>query len=396
MECEVEMKVLLVSEVFLPKIDGVVRTLLRFVEFLENNGHEALIIAPTDLEQVSNTRVLPVFGLPIVIYPDVRFALPRLGYLKEEIAKFNPDIVHLMNPVWLGDQILNICKELDYPIAASYQTDFPGYARNMGLDWTEDLIWNFFRNIHNQADLNLSPSRVTLREMQENGIRNVRLWSRGVDTDLFHPARADAASQKEIFGDPSGSPRLLYVGRISIEKRVDLLADLIRAMPYASLAVVGDGPYRPQLQKKMAGTNTIFTGFLSGVDLARAYASAEIFVFPSPYETLGNVILEAKASALPVVTVSSGGVMDHVDEALTGFLVPADDTTAFANKVRFLADNPETARLMGSLGRQQVLHQTWDAIFSQLIQDYLDTIWHKDQSQWSLPLSSQGFFPPAP
>jgi glycosyltransferase involved in cell wall biosynthesis len=166
------------------------------------------------------------------------------------------------------------------------------------------------------------------------------------------------------------APLLLYVGRLSPEKRVHWLQPIMTALPEVHLAIIGDGPQRPALERIFAGTRAVFAGYLRGDDLACAYAAADIFVFPAANETLGNVVLEAMASGLPVVAPHSGGLLDHVTHGKTGLLFPPDETEGLASAVKQLVSNPAWARALGEAGRAHVEGQSWEAVFDNLLADY--------------------------
>jgi glycosyltransferase involved in cell wall biosynthesis len=202
----------------------------------------------------------------------------------------------------------------------------------------------YFRWLHNQATLNLCPSHATLRELQTQGYKQLQVWGRGVDSQRFHPARRTDDWRRRLSGGESERPLLLYVGRLSLEKRVDWLQPLLHAVPAARLAIVGDGPLRPTLEQTFAGLPVCFTGYLTGGDLAAAYAAADVFVFPAHNETFGNVVAEVMASGLPVVAARSGGVEEQIVPGVTGLHAAAGSQADFLDCAASLVRDPVWAR----------------------------------------------------
>ena len=314
-------------------------------------------------------------GLPGVrsFYPGLRLVPPFVP-VQGRLARFQPDVVHVLNPVSLGLGGLLAARQLNRPLVASYHTDLPGFAERWGLGAFKPVMWRYFRWLHNLADLNLCPSRVTQRELWAHGFRRVRVWGRGVDTRLFSPERRDADWRRRLSGGEPGARLLLYVGRLSPEKRVDWLRPLLDVVPELCLAIVGDGPARPALERRFAGTHTMFTGYLTGLDLARAYASADIFAFPAANETLGNVVLEAMASGLPVIAARSGGLLDHVVDGENGLLFSPDDRVDLILAAARLAGDRALARQLGGAGRAHAEACTWETCLDGLLARYQATI----------------------
>jgi glycosyltransferase involved in cell wall biosynthesis len=238
------------------------------------------------------------------------------------------------------------------------------------MGFLQKPIWRFFRNIHNQAELNLAPSNITRDQMLANGIERVKVWRRGIDMDHFSPEKFDPQMRAYLSGGEPEKPLLLYVGRLSPEKRVDWLADVFEAGLDVRLALVGDGPYRPALELQFADRPVVFTGFLNGDDLYKAYASADLFVFPSKNETLGNVVLEAMASGLPVITPTEGGQIDHVIHGKTGLLFDADDPDAMVAAVQYLLTHEQDRKTMSKTAQTHLKAISWQNIFGQLMLDY--------------------------
>ncbi|MCX7841324.1 MAG: glycosyltransferase family 1 protein, partial [Anaerolineae bacterium] len=303
------LRIALFTETFLPKVDGVVNTLCHLLDYFAECGYASLLFAPEGAPaRYAQTNIVTWKGIRFPLYPELQIVPPLVDPLPQ-LSEFQPDLVHLVNPVSLGLAGLRAARHLRVPVVASYQTDIPGFARRWGLGlFAEPLLW-YLRWLHNQCDLNLTPSRFTQCELIAVGYQRVKVWKRGVDTAHYRPDRRSSEWRWRLSGGHPAAPLLLYVGRLAPEKRVEWLWSVLHALPQARLAIVGDGPLRPSLEKLFAGTPTVFTGYLRGDDLANAYAAADVFVFPSPNETLGNVVLEAMASGLPVVAPRSGGLL---------------------------------------------------------------------------------------
>lgn len=364
------MRVALFTEVFLPKVDGIVNTLRYLLDHLATRGHPSLLFAPHEAPaRYAHTPVIGLPGLAFPLYPDLKLVPPTID-VSTQLEAFRPDLVHIVNPVSLGLAGLWHARKLGVPVVASYHTDAPGFAERWGLGIFRDPLWAFFRWLHNQADLNLCPSSWTKAELEAQGFERLGIWGRGVDTARFHPMRRSHDWRLRLTGGRPDAPLLLYVGRLSPEKRVEWLRPVLDAAPDACLAIVGDGPARVTLEKTFADTPTVFTGFLSGLDLAQAYAAADVFTFPAANETLGNVVLEAMASGLPVIAPRSGGLLDHVVDQKTGILVDASQPTEYVQAACALIGDLDYARRLGMYGRTQVENRTWAATLDGLLDQY--------------------------
>ncbi|MCA9973657.1 MAG: glycosyltransferase family 1 protein [Anaerolineales bacterium] len=364
------MRIALFTETFLPKVDGIVNTLCYLLDYLAAAGHDSILFAPGgDRERVAATPVIGYAGVRFPLYPELRLVPPTVP-IRAPLAAFRPDVVHVLNPLSLGVAGMWQARRLGAPVVASYHTDIAGFAARWGYDALSSPIWHVLRAIHNQADLTLCPSRATLAELQARGFARLQVWSRGVDTARFHPRRRSAAWRQRLSGGDVAAPLLLFVSRLSPEKRADWLLPVLQALPQARLAIVGDGPARPALEKLFAGTRTVFTGYLHGESLARAYAAADVFVFPAANETLGNVVLEAMASGLPVVAARSGGPLDVMVDGHNGWTFAPDDGEGLVTAVRRLLADPAAARALGQNARQQMEARSWARVFDTLLADY--------------------------
>ncbi|GIV85755.1 MAG: glycosyl transferase family 1 [Candidatus Roseilinea sp.] len=364
------MRIALFTETFLPRVDGVTNTLCRLLDHLAARGHESILFAPEG--SPARYAHTPVIGLPgrrLPMYPDFQLISP-LAPIAGPLRDFAPDLVHTLNPITLGLAAMRRAREMRVPVVASYHTDVPGFMMRWGYAWPARWVARYMRWVHNQADLNLCPSSVTLEALARQGYRRLKVWGRGVDTALFNPDKRSAAWRIRLTCGQPERPLLLFVGRLSHEKRVHWIHRALQALPDVRLAIVGDGPARAALQRLFFDAPVVFTGVLRGEDLAAAYASADLFVFPAANETLGNVVLEAMASGLPVVAPRSGGLLDCAVHGETALLFEPEDCQALVAAVRALVQDPTRAKQMGQAGRARVEPRTWASVLDGLLDDY--------------------------
>jgi glycosyltransferase involved in cell wall biosynthesis len=364
------MRIALFTETFLPKIDGIVTRLCHTVEHLQRLGNRVLIFAPEGgLKEYKEAKIYGVDGLPLPWYPELKMAFPRPA-IGEQLEKFEPDIIHVVNPAILGLGGLYYGKKLDIPILASYHTHLPKYLQHYGLAMLEPLLWELLKGAHNQAELNLCTSSAMVEELSNHGIERVDLWQRGVDTELYTPQLASWEMRNRLSQNNPESPLLLYVGRLGAEKEIERIKPILDAIPSARLALVGDGPHRQNLEQYFARTPTHFVGYLRGKELASAYASADVFIFPSRTETLGLVLLEAMAAGTPVVAARSGGIPDIVTDGVNGYLFePRDEGGAIRATQRLFA-HPEERETLRQNARKEALRWGWGAATQQLARYY--------------------------
>jgi glycosyltransferase involved in cell wall biosynthesis len=357
-------RIALFTETFLPKVDGIVTRLCHTIRHLTAHGNEVLVIAPKGApRRFARAKVFGMPGIPLPLYPELTLAAPGPA-IGRVLRRFRPDVIHVVNPAVLGLGGLYYSQTMGIPLVASYHTHLPKYLQHYGLGFLEGLLWHLLKLGHNQARLNLCTSSAMVNELQEHGIERLHLWQRGVDTELFHPQAYCLGMRERLTNGEPTRPLLLYVGRLSPEKEVSRLRILLEKMPQTRLALVGDGPGRPDLEKHFAGYDVVFTGYLQGQDLAAAYASADVFVFPSRTETLGLVLLEAMAAGCPVVAPRSGGITDVVNDGVNGFLFTPDSDQEFvAATQKLLAGDRDPFRHQARLEAER---WGWDAATRQL------------------------------
>ncbi len=392
------MRVAIITESFPPDVNGVAHCVLRVAELLTSYGHHPLVIAPqppggrgacegkikgapgergagegereTGNLPAGGTFPFPVVRVPAVPlpgYPSFRLGLPS-GRVRAALIRHRAEVVHLASPVFLGAHGAAVARRLGLPAVAVYQTDLPSYARAYRLGRAgEAFAWRWLRGIHNAAARTLAPSTVTATGLLGQGIGNVWLWGRGVDTRRFDPAKRSQQLRAALLAQGGGELIVGYIGRLATEKRVELLAG-ITALAGVRLVIVGAGPAEAMLRQHMP--DAVFLGERRGEELAAIYASLDVFVHSGPYETFGQTLQEAAASGLPVVAPAAGGPLDLVDHGVTGYLVPPSDPGAFTAAVARLAADPAARAAFGAAGRRKVLSRNWPALTEELIGHY--------------------------
>ena len=364
------MRIALFTETFLPKIDGIVTRLKHTVEHLQREGNQVLVFCPEGgLKEYQGAKIYGVKGMPLPLYPELKLAIPG-PHLRTAIEKFQPDLIHVVNPAVLGVGGIYYAKTLNIPLVASYHTHLPQYLQHYGLGALEGLLWELLKLGHNQASLNLCTSTAMVEELRNHGIERVDLWQRGVDTELFQPHLVSRQMRSRLSQGHPDAPLLLYVGRVSAEKQIDEIKPVLEAIPQARLAIVGDGPHRETLMNHFAGTHTYFAGYMQGLELAAAFATADAFIFPSRTETLGLVLLEAMAAGCPVVAAASGGIPDIVTDGVNGYLFDPQDSQGAVKATQRLLEAKEERDRLRQNARLEAERWGWAAATQQLQQYY--------------------------
>ncbi len=374
------MRVAIITETFLPKVDGIVKVTCLLLDHLSKRGIEALVIAPRYGNSARYNDV-PVRSLPSLsfpLYPEARLGFATMS-LYRDLAAFQPDVAHLFHPVMTGIPTMMMLKWMDVPTVTSFHLDYARLAPQfrlgaLDLGFTRPLIDELTKNVFNWSDYSLAPSKLVQRQMRRLGIANVGLWRRGVDANAFHPRFRSSAMREEMTEGNPDSTLLLYVGRLSDEKQIELVGPTLEALPDTRLALVGDGPARAHLERYFADMPVTFMGYLNGERLSQAYASADIFVFPSRLETFGLVVIEAMSAGLPVVAARVGGVGDMVSEGVNGYSFESGDQAALLEGVRKIASKGENMRWMGEQARAYAEGQSWEAIMDEVIEVYAGLI----------------------
>jgi glycosyltransferase involved in cell wall biosynthesis len=326
------MRISIVTETYPPEVNGVALTVQGLAHGIAARGHAVQVVRPRrhDAAEDQAVSTLAVPGAALPRYPGLRFGFPAGGRLHRDWRKTPPDAIYIATEGPLGWSALNTAKRLGIPACTGFHTRFDNYVAHYGLRWLTSLVLAHLRRFHCRAAATLVPTRALAAELSRIGIDNVHVLRRAVDTILFHPLRRDPALRKS-WGVSERDPVIIYVGRIAPEKNLELAVAAFRKLqtrvPNARYVWVGDGPTRAELAR--ANPDFIFAGTHLGPDLARHYASADLFWFPSLTETFGNVTLEAMASGLGVVTFDQGAAHEHIANGISGMRVPASDANGF-------------------------------------------------------------------
>lgn len=370
------MRIAIVAEVYLPKVDGVVGRTLNLVGRLQAAGDEVLIIGPDggDCESPVPTRLLPSFACPC--YPEYRIGIAD-SRVVGAVRDFAPDVVHYINPLAFGFQCFDALHRggLRPPAVFSFHTLYGEFVKRYPLlRPLSSVLWWLARSYHNAADANLTVSPIMLAELQRRGFERVALWPPAVDSTKYHPHHADPAMRRRLADSSEDGPLLITVSRLAPEKNVSFLAGVLRRVPEARLAVIGDGPQRAELERQFAGTRTKFVGYLHGQELAAAYASADAFVYASETETMGNVVLEAMASGLCVVAPRAGGIPSLATDGRSALLYSPGDLQDAVHCVQKLLREPEYRVRIAAAARQSAEACTWDAAARRVRELYAETV----------------------
>jgi glycosyltransferase involved in cell wall biosynthesis len=373
------MRIALFSEVYWPMVSGVGVTLLRLTDALEARGHAVRVYSATyalphgvpDRPEVHRSPSVPFF-----LYPDVQWAFPRAREVADDLARFGPDVVHVATEFSLGIAGLKAARQLGFPIIASAHTDYDQYADRYGVPWALRAGWHYLRWFYGQAHRVLCPSRIYEGHLHTRGVLHTGVWSRGVDPDVFSP-RYRSPGYRAGFGVGPDDLLVTYIGRIAREKNLGLLLEawdqLAPERGSAQLALVGRGPLEDEIRRReIPGVHV--TGLLQDQALSAAYASADVFAFPSATETFGNSLLEAMASGLPSLVAASGGVLEFAEHGKNAWLVEPDSAPAIADALRRLLADAALRRRLADGALATARERDWDTVYCRLLRDYADAI----------------------
>ncbi|GAB6059128.1 glycosyltransferase [Desulfonatronum parangueonense] len=357
------------------EVNGVALTLQQQLSLALATSKDMTIItcAPDEAvpatDGVRNFSPIGVFELPE--YPELKLFYPPVLEMMRFCFEKEISHIHSATPGPIGLAALAVAKLMHLPIYGTYHTSLPQYTQCLTQDSAmEEMMWRFTLWYYDQMDVVFAPSRSTADELTAKGLNpeKVRVYPRGIDIVRFHPSKRNGFYEKRF--QLRNETKLLYVGRVSREKNLHILEqafrELARERNDVRLIIVGDGPYREEMERNLSGTPAVFTGYLDGEALAQAYASADIFVFPSTTDTFGNVVLEAQASGLPVIVSSEGGPRENLIPGRTGFIVAAATAEAYRQAVATLLDDPALLRNMQSQARDYMENRSFDQSFDQV------------------------------
>lgn len=356
-------RVAIVTESFLPHMNGVTGSVLQILRHLERTGHDAHVIAPDAVgipTSMHGASIEPVKSLALPGYRNVRVGTATTGRIAGSLSRFRPDVVHLASPFALGWRGVLAAARLDLPAVAAYQTDVAAYAERYRVAATTNFAQNHILRLHRRATLTLAPSSESTQQLRALGVDRLRRWGRGVDAERFHPgARVEQWQRRSIDEVVVG-----YVGRLAAEKQVEDLR-VLHGIPGVRLVIVGDGPARPRLTALMP--DAVFLGHLDGHELATAMASFDVFVHPGESETFGQTLQEAHASGVPIVATGRGGPLDLIRMGVDGWLYRPGDLADLRMRVMDLAGDGRKRRAFGAAGRTAVEGRSWQAVCDQLL-----------------------------
>jgi len=378
-----QLHLVLVTETYAPEINGVAMTLGRLVDGLAQRGHRLTIIRPRQRHESPRfsvthrvaCRQIRLPGVPIPGYPQLRLGLPAARRLRQQWKLNRPDLVHVATEGPLGASAITTARRMGIPVTSSFHTNFDQYTRDYRIGWFKPVVAAWLRHVHNRTLRTFVPTRDLLARLESEGYLNLRLLSRGVDAELFNPARRDLELRASWGVEPDGLA-VIHVGRMAAEKNYPLLFrafDAIKAVqPKARLVLVGDGPLLSQYQRQRP--DVVFTGFYTGANLARHYASGDIYLHTSITETFGNVVTEAMGSGLATVAYDYAAAHEFIRDGENGLLAAVgDEATYLAHSVR-LATEPALRARLAAAGPLTTRTLTWDAIVDRFASDLAEAI----------------------
>uniref|UniRef100_A0A6V7QX25 Sulfoquinovosyl transferase SQD2 n=1 Tax=Ananas comosus var. bracteatus TaxID=296719 RepID=A0A6V7QX25_ANACO len=375
-------------------ISGYKNRFQNFIKHLREMGDEVMVVTTHEgvPQEFHGAKLIGSRSFPCPMYHNVPLSLALSPRIISEVAKFKPDIIHASSPGIMVFGALAIAKLLSVPLVMSYHTHVPAYIPRYTFSWLVEPMWQVIRFLHRAADLTLVPSVAIGKDFQAAKVisaSRIRLWNKGVDSESFHPRfRSHEMRIKLTDGEPE-KPLIIHVGRFGLEKNLDFLKRVMDRLPGVRIAFVGDGPYRPELEKMFTGLPAVFTGMLQGEELSEAYASGDVFVMPSESETLGQVVLESMSSGVPVVAARAGGIPDIIpedNEGKTSFLFRPGDLDDCTDKIERLLSSKEFRVEMGKAAREEMEKYDWRAASKKIRNElYNAAIWYWRKNKQELP-----------
>lgn len=366
------MRIAIFTDSYMPQINGVSKTLSKFSEYLDKRGIEYLILAPSFGKSDDETNVIRSRSVSVFLYPQLRLSTPNYRKLYKSIDNFKPDLIHLMTEFNMGLCGHRYAKKRNVKVVSSFETDIPQYFKYYKAGFLEKPSWKYLKWFHGKCLINFCPSVFSVERLRDMDFKNPMLWERGIETDKFSPDFRDENLLKEINHD--GKINFIYVGRVSPEKDLHIFLSVAKKIyeeygDKVGFTIVGDGPSLKSL-KENATPNVVFTGFVIGDELSRYYASADVFLFPSPTETLGFVILEAMSSGLCVIACNEGGVSDNLVDRQNGIACRKHVEEDYLNAAKEVIEDKLLRETLQKNAREYALTKDWDKCFDRLIESY--------------------------
>lgn len=361
----------LISETFPPEVNGVANTLGRLVDGLRGRGHRVQLVRPrqsTDTAAQPDPQLLLTRGWPLPGYPGLQWGQTSLHKLLRRWKRQRPDVLYIATEGPLGLSALRAARRLAIPVVSGFHTNFQQYTGHYGIGLLTRAMTNYLRWFHNRTQLTLVPSFGQKVDLERREFERLALLARGVDSQLFHPSKRNDPLRAS-WGLGADDLAVLHVGRLAAEKNLGLLIKAFRQLQASypqrrmRLILVGDGPLRASLQAQLP--DAVFCGLQRGEDLARHYASGDLFLFPSLSETFGNVVLEALASSLGVVAFDQAAAAQHIHHGHNGLVARPGDETGFCETACQALADAETLRRIRLNARRHASHLSWDGIVAQ-------------------------------
>ena len=366
------MKIAIVTESFPPVFNGVANSVVRVLESIKEAGHEAIVIAPTTPgKEFMGFKTYQVPSIPVFQF---QLGMPS-PLVTKILAEFSPDVLHVASPVLLGSQAINWASKNNVPCVAVFQTDLAAYAERYGFKMLRPMMDKFMANIHMPATINLAPTAEVKNYLTKLGVKNVELWGRGVDLDLYNPNRKFLTEVHDLRAKlaPNGETIVGYVGRLAAEKSVERFSELVD-VPNTVYVIVGDGPERATLEEKLAGRNVHFVGKQSGHELANYYAAMDVFVHYGTEETFGQTIQEAQASGAVVIAPDAGGPKFLIESGVSGYLMDPTKVGCYRQQLLEVMADSELRSKLAEGGRRAVLNKSWKENNNKLFELYQQAI----------------------
>lgn len=362
------MRVAIVTESFLPSVNGVTNSVLRVLDTFRQRGFEALVIAPTRTTEKH-------LGYPVhqtVSFPFLQFPVAVPGpSIQRELDEFQPDLIHVAAPFMIGAQALTWASRNNVPTVAIYQTDLSGYIQRYGLSFARPVVDRMMANIHAAADINLAPTDEAKQYLERIGLKNVHVWGRGVDLDLFNPLTKLTPEVQKLRKKiaPNNEKIVGFVGRLAAEKQVHRMSELLD-IGNTKFLIVGDGPERWRLESQFRNRGVFFAGRQTGLELANYYCAMDVFVHFGTEETFGQTIQEAQASGLAVVAPDVGGPKYLIENGLSGMLADHKAFGSYRKIISKLLDDSAMRNRLGEQARVAVNKKSWEANNAKLVDYY--------------------------
>lgn len=360
------MKVAIITDTYTPYVSGVVNTVERIEEEFNLMGIDYKIFSPGDKDKNDKNHHFFKPG-KFIFYNNMDFSFITSKTFKVAVDSYNPSLCHIVTEGPLGLLAARYCKKNDIPYVASYTTDLFNYFKYYAFDLLKPVLAMYLKSIHKDAYVNLAPSKISRKQLEDMDLYNNAIWQRGIDTDLFKPIKRKIGKKK----------KLLYVGRVAKEKNIGVILDMAEILNWQkydfSLSIVGDGPIIEELKSREI-KNVEFCGILKGEELAHKYASSDAFVFPSEHETFGNVILEAMASGVLVISSIKGGIIENLRDGENGIAIYENTASQFAKEVKSIFENQDKYWEIIKNARDYTMEKSWKKIALELLDFYKEAL----------------------